>query len=118
MIKNALFAFVPVSVALHFMGASPVLIFIASALAIIPLADLMREGAGQLSTHLGSAVGGLVTVTFSNATELILSILLLSSGVAPSLVKATISGSIISNTLLGLGLATVIGVRSNEPVSF
>jgi Ca2+:H+ antiporter len=118
MILKLLYIFIPVSVALHFLHFDPLWIFIASAIAIIPLAELMREGASHVAEHAGPAIGGLITVTFANATELILSLLLLSAGNSPALIKATISGSIISNSLLGLGLAIVIGMRRNERLAF
>jgi Ca2+:H+ antiporter len=113
-----LYAFIPLSVALQLLHVDPLWVFLASAVAIVPLAELMREGAGHVAEHAGPAIGGLITVTFANATELILSLLLLSAAANPALIKATISGSIISNSLLGLGLAIVIGMRRNERLAF
>jgi Ca2+:H+ antiporter len=118
MLLKLLYAFIPISVALRLLDVDPLWVFAASALAIVPLAELMREGASHVAEHAGPSVGGLITVTFANATELILSLLLLSAGNSPALIKATIYGSIIGNSLIGLGLAIVIGMRRNERLSF
>jgi Ca2+:H+ antiporter len=88
--------------------APPALVFIVSAAAIIPLADWIRKATEQISEHAGSVIGGLLNVTFANSAELILAIFVLYSGNI-SVVKATITGSIVGNSLLGLGLAIVIG---------
>ena len=77
---NWLLVFVPVSVGLNWMGANPVLVFLTSALAIIPLAGLMGDATEVLATYLGPTVGGLLNATLGNAPEIIIS-----SFVAPSL---------------------------------
>src|SRR3954469_21914399 len=108
MILKILLLLVPVSVALELFHAPPALVFIVSAAAIIPLADWIRKATEQISEHAGSVIGGLLNVTFANSAELILAIFVLYSGNI-SVVKATITGSIVGNSLLGLGLAIVIG---------
>ncbi len=99
---------IPVSFALHHFEASPLLIFATAVLAIIPLAEWIRRATEQLAHLAGSVIGGLLNVTFGNMAELILAIFVLRAGNI-SVVKATITGSIVGNSLLGLGLAIVVG---------
>src|SRR5207249_1274693 len=94
---------VPVAAALEVTHQSPVLIFVASCVAIIPLAGLMGRATENLSETMGSGVGGLLNATFGNAAELILAVLMIRKG--PQfypLVKASLTGSIIGNVLLVL----------------
>jgi Ca2+:H+ antiporter len=76
--------------------------------AIVPLAEWIRRASEQLARRSGPAVGGLLTVSFGNTVELVIMLSLLASGQA-DVVKGQITGSIISNSLLGLGLAIVVG---------
>jgi Ca2+:H+ antiporter len=108
MIMKLLLLLVPVSIGLHYFHAPELIVFFAAALAIVPLAEWIRRATEQLAEHAGSAIGGLVNVTFGNAAELILALFVLSSG-NTEVVKATITGSIIGNSLLGLGLAILAG---------
>ena len=84
--------------------ADPLYIFIASAGAIIPLAGWMGRSTEWISEHLGPGIGGLLNATFGNAAELIIAIMALRAGLH-DVVKASITGSIIGNILLVLGLA-------------
>lgn len=118
MLLKLLYAFIPISVVLRLLDVDPLWIFLTSAIAIVPLAELVRMAASHLAENTGPAIGGLLTVSFANSTELIIALLLLTAGNPPGLIKATISGSIISNSLLGLGLAIVVGMRRNERLSF
>jgi Ca2+:H+ antiporter len=99
---------VPAAVALEFMHADAVYIFAVSALAIIPLAGWMGRATEWMAEHLGSGIGGLLNATFGNAAELIIAIVALRAGLH-DVVKASITGSIIGNVLLVLGLALVSG---------
>jgi Ca2+:H+ antiporter len=99
---------VPISLAFHYFEASPLLVFAAAVLAIIPLAEWIRRATEQLSHLAGSVIGGLLNVTFGNMAEMILAIFVLRAGNI-EVVKATITGSIVGNSLLGLGLAIVVG---------
>jgi Ca2+:H+ antiporter len=101
-------ALVPCSLALAHFGAPPVAVFAGAAAAIVPLADWIRQATEQVAAKAGQAIGGLVNVTFGNAAELIIALFVLSAG-KPDVVKATITGSIVSNSLLGLGLAILVG---------
>ncbi|MCI0377067.1 MAG: calcium/proton exchanger [Gemmataceae bacterium] len=86
----------------------PVWIFIASCIAIIPLAGLMGRATEYLADAMGPGIGGLLNATFGNAAELIIALLALRQGQI-DLVKASITGSIIGNVLLVLGLAILCG---------
>lgn len=112
-----LLVLVPLSLGLSFFHAPPLWVFITAALSIVPLAEWIRRSTEQLSEHAGSAIGGLLNVTFGNAAELILALFVLASG-NPEVVKATITGSIIGNSLLGLGLAILAGSRGRASQTF
>mgnify|MGYP006370479903 CR=1 FL=1 len=103
-----LLIFIPISIIAEFMHLSPTIIFILSALAIIPLAGLMGEATEQISFYTGPKLGGFLNATFGNATELIISFFALKNGLF-DVVKASIAGSIIGNTLLVLGASMLIG---------
>lgn len=104
----AMLVFVPISIGLNFAHVNPVLVFITSALAIVPLAGIMGHATEELAKCLGSAIGGLLNATFGNATELIITIIALRAGELP-VVRASIVGSIIGNLLLVLGLSVFAG---------
>jgi Ca2+:H+ antiporter len=90
--------------------ADPLWVFVASALAIVPLAGLLGRATESLAETLGPAAGGLLNATFGNATELIIGLVALSRGPALyPLVQASLTGSIIGNLLLVLGLAILLG---------
>jgi Ca2+:H+ antiporter len=65
-------AFIPVALALRFANAAPSLIFVASAVGVVPMAALMGAATEQLAARAGPGIGGLVNVTFGNAPELII----------------------------------------------
>ncbi len=92
----------------HVVQASAGIVFLFAVVAILPLAEWMRRATEQVAHRSGSAIGGLLNVTFGNAAELILALFILRAGHA-DVVKAQITGSIIGNSLLGLGLAVVAG---------
>src|ERR1044071_6916554 len=110
MIFNYLLLLVPLSIGLAYFQAPPLWVFVTASLSIVPLAEWIRRGTEQLAERAGSVVGGLLNVTFGNSAELILALFVLRAGDSlHGVVKATITGSIIGNSLLGLGLAIVIG---------
>jgi Ca2+:H+ antiporter len=118
--KTALFAalaLIPASLALAYFEAPPAWVFLGSAAAIVPLADWIRRATEQLARTAGSAIGGLLNISFGNAAELILALFVLNAG-KPDVVKATITGSLVSNSLLGLGLAIFIGSLGREKQVF
>ncbi len=84
------------------------LLFFASILAIVPLAGYIGRATDELAGHFGGAIGGLLNATFGNIAELIIGVLALRAGFT-DLVKASLTGSIIGNTLLVFGLAALVG---------
>ena len=112
-----LLVFVPITITCDLMGTPPVYLFILSALAIIPLAKFIGEATEELATYTGSAIGGLLNATFGNATELIIGIIALKAGLI-EVVKASITGSILGNLLLVLGMAIFFGGLKREKQSF
>ena len=105
---NVLYAFAPLAVALELLHADPMLIFISSALAIIPLASLMGKATEHLASRVGAGIGALLNASLGNAAELIIALVALREGLH-DVVKASITGSIIGNILLVLGLSMVAG---------
>jgi Ca2+:H+ antiporter len=83
-------------------------IFALSALGVVPLAGLIGKATEELAVRIGPKFGGLLNATFGNAAELIITILAIQAGLL-SLVKASITGSIIGNSLLVLGAALLYG---------
>jgi Ca2+:H+ antiporter len=99
---------VPLTIALRFAGAGPMWQFLAACAAIIPLAGLMGEATEQLAHRLGPGIGGLLNATFGNAAELIIALFALFNGL-DEVVKASLTGSIVGNTLLVLGASFLAG---------
>jgi Ca2+:H+ antiporter len=113
----ALLAFVPLAIGAALAGVSPVVLFFLSALAIVPLARFIGRSTEDLATRTSPVLGGLLSASFGNAPELIIGILALRAGLV-DLVKASITGSIIGNLLLVLGLAMFSGGWRREKQSF
>ncbi len=107
-IFTILLIFVPATLAAKYLHFSPLVLFFLSALAIVPLAKLLGDGTEALAAHTSPALGGILNATFGNATELIISLFALRAGLT-ELVKASITGSIIGNLLLVLGVAIFAG---------
>ncbi|MBW4545493.1 MAG: calcium/proton exchanger [Symplocastrum torsivum CPER-KK1] len=104
----ALLVFVPISIAAHFLEWGASVVFITSGLAIVPLAAFMGTATEEIAVVVGPSLGGLLNATFGNATELIIALIALNAGLV-NVVKATITGSIISNLLLVMGFAMLLG---------
>jgi Ca2+:H+ antiporter len=86
--------------------AGDVTVFLVSALALVPLAWLIGEATEQAAEHTGAAMGGFLNASFGNAPELIIALFAVGDGL-PDVVRGSITGSIVSNLLLVLGLALV-----------
>src|ERR1700730_588215 len=95
---NWLLVFIPVSLAAE-LAHQPLLVFITSGVAIIPLAGLIGRATDQLAVRVGPQLGGLLNATFGNLTELIVAVLLIAAGDF-EIVKASLIGSIVGNLLL------------------
>jgi Ca2+:H+ antiporter len=110
---NLLLPLAMVAVILESIGFSPVWVLITSALAMIPVAGLIGEATESIAVHTGPRLGGLLNATFGNAAELIITVVALRE-----LVKASITGSIIGNLLLVLGLSMLLGGLKNGRQKF
>jgi Ca2+:H+ antiporter len=109
--------FFPVAVVLELAHANPVLVFSAAALAVVPCAAVMGEATEAIAAKTGPGIGGLLNVTFGNAPELIIAFFALLEGLQ-EVVKASIVGSIIGNTLLVLGAAMLVGGLPRDKQTF
>lgn len=117
-IMYAMLLFVPLALLAEFvLHLDPVLIFIFAAIGIIPLADFIGEATEELAIHTGPKLGGLLNATLGNAAELIITIFALHEGLL-DLVRASITGSIIGNLLLVLGLSLLLGGLKNGVQKF
>jgi Ca2+:H+ antiporter len=112
-----LLVLVPVSIVLELAGGNELLIFLTSAGAILPLAGLIGRATEQLALHTGPRIGGLVNATFGNVTELVIAFFLILED-KTEIVKASLTGSIIGNLLLVLGLSFLLGGLKHEEQSY
>src|SRR6476659_5795509 len=104
-----LLVFVPVVfVAEHVRPESHTMLFALSVLAIVPLAALLSHATESVAAKTGDAVGGLLNATLGNLTELVIALAALRAG-QYMLVKASIAGAIVSNTLFMLGASFLLG---------
>jgi Ca2+:H+ antiporter len=109
--------FMPIALGLQIAHASPSLVFVCSALAVVPAAALMSDATEQLSARSGPGIAGLLNVTFGNAPELIIAFFALLDGLQ-EVVKASLVGSVIGNSLLVLGAAMLTGGRNRTRQRF
>jgi Ca2+:H+ antiporter len=84
-------------------------LFVLSAVALVPLAWLIGEATDHAAEHTGPRIGGLLNASFGNAPELIIALIAVADGL-PNVVRGSVAGSIVSNILLVLGAALVFGV--------
>ena len=109
---------IPASLYLGYAGHFPPLaVFIAACVAVLPLAGYMGEATEHLAARTGPTLGGFLNATFGNAAELIIAIVALRAGMV-ELVKASITGSILGNLLLILGLSLVAGGLNKPLIRF
>lgn len=107
----------PLAVILWGLHAPPLYLFFAAALGIVPLAGILGKSTGALANQTGPSIGGVLNATLGNATELIIAIFAVQAGHI-SVVKASLSGSIIGNLLLVLGLSIVAGGTRRDTLRF
>src|SRR5205814_9304670 len=105
---NLLLVAAPAAWILHASAPDSPWVFITAAISLVPLAGLIGLGTEQLAHRSGPAWGGFLNATFGNAAELIIAIVALGKGHI-ALVKASITGSIVGNLLLVLGLSFFAG---------
>ena len=112
-----LLLFLPVAILVELAHIGGILVFAASALAIVPLAGLLGEATEALALKTGPRIGGLLNATFGNAAELIITLVAIQDG-QMELVRASITGSILGNLLLVLGFAMLAGGLKNGLQTF
>jgi Ca2+:H+ antiporter len=109
--------FIPIAILLELTHASPAIVFITSALGVIPTAALMGRATEELAARSGPGIGGFLNVTFGNAPEIIIALFALNEGLQ-EVVKASLIGSILGNILLVMGMAMLIGGLPRERQRF
>jgi Ca2+:H+ antiporter len=113
-----LLAFVPVLFAAHKLKPeSHTLLFVVSVFAIVPLAALLSHATESVAAKTGDAVGGLLNATLGNLTELVIALTALRAG-QYMLVKASIAGAIVTNTLFMLGASFLLGGLKHHTQEF
>ena len=107
-----LMVFVPVSIILRYANVQPEVIFVSSCLGIVPLASVLGESTEELAARTNPRLGGLLNATLGNAAELIIAAFAIKAGLL-ELVLASITGSILGNILLVMGLSLFLGGLKN-----
>jgi Ca2+:H+ antiporter len=105
---SLLLIFLPLTLIAKYAGWSSLLVFSFSALGVIPMAGYIGEATEGLAEHTGPKIGGLLNATLGNAAELIITLVAIQAGLL-ELVKASITGSILGNLLLVMGMSMVVG---------
>lgn len=103
-----LLVFIPISIAAEYLHWGTLTVFITSGIAIVPLAIWLSTATEEIAVVAGSSIGALLNAVFGNATELIIALVALKAGLV-DIVKASITGTIISNLLLVMGLSMLLG---------
>jgi Ca2+:H+ antiporter len=100
-------------VARYVFHAGDVTLFALAALSLVPLAWLIGEATEHAGEHTGPTIGGFLNASFGNAPELIIVLFAVADGL-PDVVRGSITGSIVSNILLVLGVAMAVGGDARE----
>jgi Ca2+:H+ antiporter len=106
----------PLAVVAQILDLGPVVVFLVSALSVIPLAGLIGRATEELAEVVGGSVGALLNATFGTAAEVILGIFLVIDGQI-AVLKASLTGSLIGNVLLLLGVAMIVSSHDREHVA-
>src|SRR6476661_4684249 len=113
-----LLVLVPVAIAAHKLSPQAhTLHFVLSVLAIVPLAALLSRATEQVASRTGDTIGGLLNATLGNLTELLIALAALRAG-QYVLVKASIAGAIVTNTLFMLGVSFLLGGLKHHTQEF
>jgi Ca2+:H+ antiporter len=117
LVSIGLLAFIPLALVAEHLEWNALVIFGLSAVAIVPLAIWLSTATEELALVTGPTIGGLINAVFGNATELIIALVALKSGLI-DIVKASITGSILANVLLVMGLSMLVGGLRYKEQSF
>jgi Ca2+:H+ antiporter len=83
-------------------------LFVLAAVSLVPLAWLIGEATEHAGEHTGPRIGGLLNASFGNAPEVIIAVIAVNDNL-PAVVRGSMAGSVVSNILLVLGLALLVG---------
>lgn len=114
---DILLIFVPAAIAAELGHLDPLIVFASCCLGIVPLAGLLGKATEQLSRRVGEGIGGLLNASLGNLAELIIAVAALREGLH-DVVKASLTGSILGNILLVLGLSMLVGGYYHERQKF
>jgi Ca2+:H+ antiporter len=103
-----LLIFIPISIAAERLEWGSLTVFLTSAIAIVPLAIWLSTATEEVAVTAGPSIGALLNALFGNATELIIALVALRAGLI-DIVKASITGTLVSNLLLVMGLSMLLG---------
>jgi len=117
LILYILLFFIPAAIVTDLIHSDHYVTFIFACVALIPLAKMIGDSTEHLGSHYGATAGSLLNVTFGNAPELIIATSAMNAGLF-TLVKASITGSILGNILLILGLSLIAGGLRNKEQRF
>ncbi|MBD0348100.1 MAG: cation transporter [Thermoleophilia bacterium] len=106
----AALALAPLAVAVRFAVSEPAVVFPIAAAALMPLAWLVSRATEEAGHHTGPAIGGLLNATFGNVPELFVALFAVAAGLH-DVVRGSLTGSIVGNLLLVLGLTLLVGGR-------
>src|SRR6059036_4011765 len=85
-----------------------VVLFVLAAISLVPLAWLIGEATEHAGEHTGPRIGGLLNASFGNAPEVIIAVIAIADNL-PNVVRGSLAGSVVSNILLVLGAALLLG---------
>ncbi|HEY8727486.1 MAG TPA: calcium/proton exchanger [Gaiellaceae bacterium] len=88
-------------------------LFVLAAVSLVPLAWLIGEATEHAGEHTGPRIGGLLNASFGNAPEVIIAVIAVADNL-PAVVRGSMAGSIVSNILLVLGVALILGKDNAE----
>src|SRR5881227_2957200 len=116
-IRWALYATIPVAIALQFMHANLVWEFVFACVAVLPLAAWIGSSTEHLAHRMGPTYGALFNATFGNFAELVIAIFAIRAGL-PDVVRASFAGSVLGNLLFVAGLSMVAGGYNRGKLTF
>ncbi len=108
---------IPAAIFAEIFDWNPGIVFILSAIAVVPLAGYIGAATEVLAFYTGPKIGGLLNATLGNAAELIITLVAIKAGLL-ELVKASITGSVLGNLLLVMGFAMLAGGIKNGVQTF